>query len=123
MAKENTIAEKCLEFTGLYEAELLVELMLRYWRHPRCDDMDFRANLLDAASELLLSAVGGKVQLRGIPSSQTSLVLGIWLAESIDLANDNAIDSIERPLRDEWLHSVRRAIPSCFCDPSALDPS
>ena len=38
MAKR--IAQISLNFTGLYESELLVELMLRYWNHPNANDAD-----------------------------------------------------------------------------------
>lgn len=45
-----SIAKACLQMTGLFEAELLTELMLRFWNHPLAEDEDFRSSLLEAAA-------------------------------------------------------------------------
>ena len=41
MASRRTIAEASLEFTGLFEVEVLLELMLRFWGHPLADNRKF----------------------------------------------------------------------------------
>jgi hypothetical protein len=41
-----SFAEKSFQITGLYESELLVELMLRFWEHPFADNMERLAHEL-----------------------------------------------------------------------------
>jgi hypothetical protein len=55
-----------LAFSGLYEAELLIELMLRHWQHPLAEDGEFRNNLLEGAADVLRSCVAGQPALEGI---------------------------------------------------------
>ena len=38
-----SIAKESLRMTGLFEAEVLVELMLRHWKHLLATDRDFCA--------------------------------------------------------------------------------
>ena len=54
-----SIARASLKLSGLFEAELLLELMLRYWNHPLADDRDFRNNLLENAAESAPHGRGG----------------------------------------------------------------
>ena len=51
-----SIAQKSLEITSLFEAELLVRLMLRNWKHPIADDEEFANDLLEGASDALRGA-------------------------------------------------------------------
>jgi len=114
------IAEKSLEITGLFEAELLVWLMLRNWKHPFAADRDFANELLEEASMALRSASHGEKLVEGIPPTSLNLVAAIWYAEScnVELAADDPGTIIEA--RKTWLSDVRRTLPSCFCDPSDL---
>jgi hypothetical protein len=53
-----SVAKRCLAFSGLFEAEVLIELMLRYWGHPLATDKDFRESLLESAASVLGTANG-----------------------------------------------------------------
>lgn len=113
-----SIASQCLALSGLFEAELLVKLMLRHWDHPFATDAQFREQLLETAVECLKTSVTGKVLIEGVPADQMNLVLAIWYSEW------NSTNSGETELvteRTQWLEKVRRAIPSCFCDQDDLD--
>jgi hypothetical protein len=46
-----SIAKACLRMTGLFEAELLTELILRHWGHPLASDGEYRSQLLEAAAQ------------------------------------------------------------------------
>lgn len=112
-----SIAKTCLRLSGLFEAELLVELMLRYWKHPLADNRDFRNNLLERAAEALREAVRGIQLIEGVPARDLNLVAAVWYGEW------NALSSGEEDpsgRRQAWLKAVRRAVPSCFCDPDRL---
>jgi hypothetical protein len=119
--KEISVAERSLQFSGLFEVELLVELMLRQWGHPHADDPDFRNDLLETAVEILRAAVAGTSHIEGLKPEKMNLVSAIWCAEviSIDDNQDDEAAVIER--RKSWTEAVRRVIPSCFCDPDLLD--
>lgn len=121
MARRKTIAEKSLQFTGLFEAELLTQLMLRFWNHPHCADRDFANGLLESAAEILRSSIAGHRLIEELPPEQMSLVSAIWLAESISIAEDPDLEQTEQSARNRWLESLRRALPSCFCDQSLLN--
>jgi hypothetical protein len=41
----------------MFEAELLLKLMLRFWRHPLADDRDFWDDLIESATGKRRSAV------------------------------------------------------------------
>jgi len=47
------IADESLKYAGLFEAELLLELMLRHWSHPFASDANFRNELLETAVGVL----------------------------------------------------------------------
>ena len=114
-----SISEKCLEMTSLFEAELLVRLMLRYWKHPLADDEEFANNLLEGASEALRSASKGELLIEGVPPTSLNFVAAVWYAEYCSLETaENSYKTIEA--RKDWLNVVRRTLPSCFCDPSDL---
>ena len=50
------IKKRCLSICPLFEAELLVRLMLINWEHPLAQDESFRQGLLESATELLIAA-------------------------------------------------------------------
>jgi hypothetical protein len=117
-----TIAEKCLEFTSLFEAELLVRLLLRNWNHPFADDLEFANELLEGASEALRSAAAGMELIEGLPSKSLNFVAAVWYSENCAIESSETDVQITES-RNEWLFAVRRALPSCFCDPSDLPPT
>jgi hypothetical protein len=107
-----SIARRCLALTGLFEAELLIELMLRHWHHPLAEDADFREGLLEAGVNVLKLSVDGQRYMEDVPSDQMNLVASVWFVEFTAVA-----DGVEDPQRQRqaWLDAVRRAVPSCFC--------
>lgn len=113
-----SIASKCLALSGLFEAELLVELMLRFWKHPFADDSEFRNQLLESAVEYLGVSVDGKTLISGIPPSDFNLVMAIWYAEWADVESKSS-DAFQERLA--WLETVKRSIPSCFSDQGNLE--
>src|SRR6266571_1564617 len=76
-----SIAKCCLRFTGLFEAEVLVELMVRYWNHPLAADRDFRNGLLEGAAEALRLCVSGQSIIEEVPPKQTSFIAAVWYVE------------------------------------------
>src|SRR5262249_17892147 len=105
----------------LYESELLVELMLRYWHHPLADDQVFRNDLLEAAVGSLKTADEGVRLFDDIPPDKTNLVAAICYSEMVAIqADPSGSDREIRALRVNWLETVRRTLPSCFCDPDLL---
>jgi hypothetical protein len=116
-----SVASLSLRVTGLYEAELLVELMLRYWSHPLAADADFRSDLLERAAEALRAAIAGQALIDGLPATKTNLVAAIWYAEWMSLGPENTeLDPEIVSQCNNWLETVRRALPSCFCPPDLL---
>ncbi len=116
-----SIAQESLRLTGLFEAELLVELMLRYWRHPYADDVGFRQDLLEAAAEVLKASVADQQLLQEIAPQNMSLVAAVWYAESSSLDAAASLSTANNNERREWTEMVRRSVPSCFCDPDLLE--
>jgi hypothetical protein len=113
-----SIAKKCLAFSGLFEAELLVELMLRYWGHPLAADPEFRNELLEGAAGVLRASVGGQQVMEDIPARQMNFVAAVWYVEWNTLNSGEAQEAQEQ--RRAWLDKVRQSIPSCFCPPGDL---
>ena len=114
-----TAAEKSLEITSLFEAEVLVQLMLWRWDHPLADDKEFANALLENASNALRDASQGQQFIEGVPAADLNLIAALWYAESCAVQEEGADDKTLAQ-RTAWLSSVRRALPSCFCDPSDL---
>lgn len=114
------IAQKSLAMTSLFEAEVLVRLMLRNWVHPLADDPEFADDLLENASEALRQAIAGVTLIEGVPPSDMNLIAALWYVEECTI-NQEAIDAEEAAARRNWLSAVRHALPSCFCDPSDLE--
>jgi hypothetical protein len=113
-----SIVEESLRLTGLFEAEVLLELMLRYWEHPFCDDRTFRNELLERAVEMLRLAVSGTSVLAGVSAPNMNFIAAVWCAELSSLSGPGNPAKAKR--RQRWLDAVRRAVPSCFCDPGLL---
>jgi hypothetical protein len=114
------IAQVSLDFTGLYESELLTELMLRFWKHPSADDADFRYTVLETAAEALRASVAGQSLIEGLPPDQMNIVSAIWFAEFNRIENDPDMSSEEKSAVEDWLSKLRRSVPACFCDQEYL---
>jgi hypothetical protein len=115
-----SIAKESLRMTGLFEAEVLVELMLRFWKHPLAKDREFRGQILEVASEALRAAAKGHQLIEEVPAKQMNLIATIWYVESVSLQADPQISKVEFRAREKWLRSIRRALPSCFCSADLL---
>jgi hypothetical protein len=112
-----SVARRCLDLASLFEAELLTELMLRYWKHPLADNTEFRNDLLEAATQALQAVVNGGQLLESLASENTNLVAAIWYAEWAAMRTSEAEDPVDvHQQRENWLQRVRRAVPSCFTD-------
>ena len=114
-----SIAEKSLDLCQLFEAELLLELMLRYWAHPRADDREFRSHLLETATEVLREAVGGASFIEGVVPSNMNFVAAVYYAETRSF-EESADTPSAKKARQDWLATIGRSLPSCFCDPDLL---
>lgn len=115
-----TISEESFRFSNLFEAELLLELMLRFWQHPLAHDREFRNNLIESASGILRSATEGHEVASEIPVDRVNFVLAVWIAEKNMLDMDAEVPTEQRTARLLWLDVVRRVVPSCFCNPEEL---
>lgn len=113
-----TIAEACLKFSELFEAELLAELMLRYWQHPEAENREYRNALLSDAREALQKSIDGEVLLEGVRPTDMNLVAALWYVEWCYCSDPSGIPEMAR--RQEWLNKVEQSMPSCFCDPQDL---
>lgn len=116
-----SIALACLEFTGLYEAELLTELMLRYWRHPLAENDEFRAVVLDQAASILRDAVAGNACVETLSPENTNFVVAVWCAEQESWIDEQDALLSDPDERQRWRDDLRRSIPGCFVDPEMLD--
>ena len=116
-----SMAKVALKFTGLFESEVLVELMLRYWKHPYADDAEYRCSLLESASEVLRSSIKGEKLLEGVEPQNMNLIAAIWTVETFAVSQEPGADGKELRERKAWLKKVRRSIPSCFCNPELLE--
>jgi hypothetical protein len=113
------LAKKSLDFTSLFEAEIFVWLMLKAWQHPLADDKDFVNWLLESASEALHNASKGQQFIVGLPATDLNFVAAVWYAESCAVQSEEAApETLEA--RKAWLTTVRRTLPSCFCNPDDL---
>lgn len=116
--KRKNLARRCFAFGNLFEAELLLELMLRFWRHPFADDADYRNNLHSSAMEVLREAAKGRRFMQDVPPKQMNFVAAVWYVEW-NSVTANSEDPAKR--RRAWLQAIRKALPSCFCDPELLN--
>lgn len=113
-------AQQCLQICPLFEAELLLELMFRFWSHPYADDKEFRSTLLESATELLMRAADpecNEVFIEELPAHEMNFVSAVWYVEWNSVQNP----SEDQVSRQQWLDRVRKSVPSCFCDTNMLD--
>ncbi len=112
-------AKRCLAICPLFEAELLLQLMLSSWQHPLANDDSFRQSLLESATELLMAASDDdckQIFIEGLKPNEMNFVAAVWYAEWSGVQDDPH----ERELRNLWLKNVRRSLPSCFCSSDLL---
>ncbi len=114
-------AKKSFEFCQLFEAELLLELMLRFWAHPKADDADYRAALLNTTADVLQAAAQGQAFIEGVPPQAMNFVAAVYYAEWTSQEDDKRENGAIDDKRVEWLEKLRHSLPSCFCDPNLLD--
>lgn len=115
-----SIAQMSLTLAGLFEAEVLTELLLWRWNHPLRNDAEFRNNLLEDAAAALRRAIGGERLFGSVPASQTNLIAAIYYAEWTSLSDCGADPG---GARQRWLDQLRRSLPSCFCPQEDLPPT
>ena len=82
---------------------------------------DFRQCLLEAAAGVLKASVQGQQLLQELPAQQMNLVAAVWSAEasSLDAQPNSSGENFDK--RREWSDTIRRAIPSCFCNVDLLE--
>ena len=115
-----SVAEKSLDMTSLFEAEVFVRLLLANWKHPFADDEEFANLLLEGAASALREACDGVQLIEGLPASNLNFVAAVWYAEQSALEMGGPeIEEIDR--RQAWLNAIRKSVPSCFCDPGDLN--
>ena len=113
------IAKESLAMAGLFEAEVLTELLLWRWEHPLRNDREFRRALLEDAAIALRQAIGGEALFEEVPAEETNLIAALYFVEW------SALQSGEPDAdgaRQKWLDQLRRALPSCFCPHADLPP-
>ena len=116
-----TNAAKARLICPLFESELLLELMLRYWNHPFADNADFRGNLLETVTDVLTAASEGLSDcelIPGLPTAEMNFVAAVWYVEHCAVNDANGKSNVSNRVR--WLNAIRRSLPSCFCDPNSL---
>jgi hypothetical protein len=112
-----TKLDVAIALCGIYEAELLVDLMLRYWQHPLATDDEFANFLVETAAEILERAKKGERFFEEFPPEEMNFVAAVWYAETCQLSDSNEAQTEKRR---EWLAKVRHSLPACFCDPTDL---
>lgn len=117
----DSTAKRCLAMCPLFEAELLLQLMMRNWKHPLAEDEAFRQSLIESATELLIVASDegcSQEFFDGLPARELNFVAAVWYVEWCGVQDDGK----EREARIKWLNDVRRSLPSCFCRGDFLEP-
>lgn len=111
-----SVASNSYSFCCSFEGELLIELMLRYWQHPFCEDRDFRNQLLEIAADVLRTSMEGEQVLEGVPPEEVNFVAAVYYAEYVSTQSPTVQGSTEeQEQRSRWLQKIRSALPSCFC--------
>ncbi len=80
---DNT-AKRCLAICPLFEAELLLELMLINWGHPFSNEESYRQELLESTTEVLMAASNDSctdVFIEGLPTKEMNFVSAVWYVE------------------------------------------
>ena len=119
-------AVKSLAICPLCESELLIWLMLRNWNHPLAEDSEYRLQLLESATEVLIAAVDqgdNQVFVKGVPAKDMNLIAAIWYAESLAVENLRPAEDEQFNARAQWLNKITQALPSCFCAVDDLPPN
>ncbi len=117
---DESLPSLLLQFSGTVEYELLVRLCLKQWEHLHADDVEYCNSLLESATEVLREASIGQQHLASVPPQSMNLVAAMWCVESI-AEQDSVLEPVlESDSRREWLAGIKRALPSCFCDPEDL---
>ena len=117
---DESLPSLLLKFSATFEYELLVRLCLKHWGHPRADDVEYCNNLLESATEVLREASNGQQHLPYIPPDGMNLVAALWYVESIAQQDSVSESDDVGDSRGSWLTQIKRALPSCFCDPDDL---
>ena len=99
---------------GTFEAELLLELMLCYWKHPLAADREFRNNLLESAAEVLLASSNGEVLIEEMRPMHMNFIAAVWFLEETGQHEEHS------DARRAWAATVKQSIPSCFCSQDDL---
>ncbi len=120
-----SVVRRCLDMASLFEAEILTELMLRYWQHPLADNREYRNDLLEAATQALQEAADGGRLLDSLSPEKTNLVAAIWYAEWAALRVSEAEDPADiHERRKQWLAAwnepSRRVSPTIFFDATSF---
>jgi hypothetical protein len=121
VTKIMAVVDDALRLCSTFEAEVLLELLLRHWHHPRAADGEFRNDLLESTTEALIAAKSGTVLLEDLRSHETNFIAAVWYVEWSALESgvvESSVNDVQA--RREWLDAVRHAIPSCFVDPDLL---
>ena len=105
----------------MFEAEVLLELMFRYWDHPLADDAEFRNDNLEKAAQVLIDAKDGVAVMKEVSAQEMNFIAAVWYVEwaTVESAWAGMTDE-QRIARREWLNRIRHVFPSCFCDQSRL---
>ena len=117
LPRESTAA-RCLQFTSLFEAEALVQLMLDRWGHPLASDQKYARELVEDAGEIPRQSVDGERLLEDVEPEHVSFITAVWYVEWNTVSNDSGIEGAQA--RKSWLDQVRHTFPSCFCNPTDL---
>ena len=94
--------------------------MLWRWGHPLADDQGFANDLVEGAADVLGKCVrGGERLLEDVDPRDMNFVAAAWYVEWVAVSGTPGIDPDGK--RKAWLDAVRRALPSCFCNPRGLE--
>ena len=115
-----SIAKESLAMVGLFEAEVLTELLLWRWDHPLKSDAEFRNNLLEDAATALRRAIDGEQLIESVPPAEMNLIAAVYYVEWNSLASG---EKDPAGGRERWLECVRRSLPSCFCSQEDFPPT
>lgn len=121
MSRNKSLLALLINFTGTFEYELLVELMLRFWQHPLASDSEFSHGMMESIASVLQSSKHGEGLIDGLPPLQMNIVAAAWYVETVTLSTATDISADERTRREQWLNAIKRALPSCFASRDHLD--
>jgi hypothetical protein len=121
MKRKPNLIDVLISFSGTFEYELFVELLLRYWGHPLASDSDYRNQVMELAVEALLASKAGQILIDTVPPKQMNLVAAVWYVENASIENSAPSLSASDLAKIVWLEKLRKALPSCFCEQSMLE--